>query len=195
MDHPSYVVDIGQCVRFSSGSTLELVDSLHWRNHPPFVYNVGPHVSQDAGCYEPSEVMSTLSKLESNNSRVGSLFILTGGILAVVFSAAHVFFTLLVGRALRTWMAGPMVWERRGANIFSMIHMGRLMFGFMVIGAVASIILGVVAIYAYTRVKTGKVQNGGLIAIIVGIIIMASTHWLVGILTLVGVILCYTSTR
>jgi len=159
------------------------------------VYNVGPHVSQDAGCYEPSEVMSTLSKLESNNSRVGSLFILTGGILAVVFSAAHVFFTLLVGRALRTWMAGPMVWERRGANIFSMIHMGRLMFGFMVIGAIASIILGVVAIYAYTRVKTGKVQNGGLIAIIVGIIIMASTHWLVGILTLVGVILCYTSVR
>jgi uncharacterized membrane protein len=76
-----------------------------------------------------------------------------------------------------------------------MIHMGRMMFGLMVIGAIASIILGVVAIYAYTRVKTGKVQNGGLIAIIVGIIMMASTHWLVGILTLVGGILCYTSTR
>jgi len=139
--------------------------------------------------------MSTLSKLESNNSRIGSLFILTGRILAVVFSAARVLFMLLVGRTLRTWMARPMVWERLGENGFSMIHMGRMMFGLMVIGAIASIILGVVAIYAYTRVKTGKVQNGGLIAIIVGIIMMASIHWLVGILTLVGGILCYTSTR
>jgi hypothetical protein len=65
-------------------------------------------------------------------------------------------------------------------------------YGFMVIGAIVTIVLGIITIYAYTLIKNEKVQNGGLIAIIVAIIMLVSTHWLAGILTLVGGILCYT---
>jgi hypothetical protein len=85
-----------------------------------------------------------------------------------------------------------MVWEKLGGSALVMGHMARLIFGFVMLGAVVSVVLGIIAIYGYTRVKSGKIQNGGLIAIIAGIVMLASTHWVMGIITLVGGILCYT---
>lgn len=136
-----------------------------------------------------------MSKAESNYSHLGSIFILIGGILAIIFSAVHVVFMLILGRALRAWIARPMVSERLGQMAFPVARMTRSIFDFMVVGAIVTIILGIIAIYAYTRVKSGRAQNGGLIAIIVGVTMLASTHWLMGILTLVGGILCYTSRK
>jgi hypothetical protein len=134
-----------------------------------------------------------MSKNGLNYLHVGSILILIGGILAIVSSAARVAFILFVGRALRAWIARPMVWQRVGQNAPITAPAARLPFGFMAVGALVTIVLGIIAVYAYTRVKSGRVQNGGLIAIIVGIIMLLSTHWIMGILTLVGGILCYTS--
>jgi hypothetical protein len=136
--------------------------------------------------------MSELSETESSYLHVGSILILVGGILAIVASTIRVVFTLFVGRALWGRIAGPMVLQRLGQSAPTVAGMARWVYGFMVIGAIATVVLGIIAIYAYTRVKNGKVQNGGLIAIVVGIIMLVSTHWLAGILTLVGGILCYT---
>jgi len=133
-----------------------------------------------------------MSKTGLDYPHVGSILILVGGILAIVSSAARVVF-ISVGRALRSWIAGPMVWQRVGQNAPISAPAARMPLGFMAVGALVTIVLGIIAVYAYTRVKSGRVQNGGLIAIIVGIIMLLSTHWIMGILTLVGGILCYTS--
>ena len=75
-----------------------------------------------------------------------------------------------------------------------MPHMARLILGFMIIGSIVSIVLGIVAIYAYTRVKGGKARSGAMIAIVVGIIMLVTTHWLTGVITLAGGVICYVST-
>ncbi len=111
--------------------------------------------------------------------------------MAIVVSAMRAVF-MFVGRALRPRIARPMVLQRPGQSAPAVVGMARWGYGFMFIGAIVTIVLGIIAIYAYTRVKNGKVQNGGLIAIVVGTIMVVSTHWLAGILTLVGGILCYT---
>ncbi len=69
-------------------------------------------------------------------------------------------------------------------------HMAR---GFLAVGAIISLVLGIVAIYAYTRVKHDKVNSGGLIAIVVGIIMMVTTNWITGVITLIGGVICYAS--
>ena len=68
-------------------------------------------------------------------------------------------------------------------------HMAR---GFFLIGAIVGLVLGIAAIYAYTRAKH-DLKNGGLIAIVVGIVMMATTNWFTGVITLVGGVICYTS--
>ena len=138
-------------------------------------------------------MIRAMSKTGLNYPHVGSILILVGGILAIVSSAARLVSTLFVGRALRAWSARPMVWQGMSQNAPTAAPAARLTFGFMVVGALVTIVLGIIAVYAYTRVKSGRVQNGGLIAIIVGVIMLLSSHWLMGILTLVGGILCYTS--
>jgi len=62
-----------------------------------------------------------------------------------------------------------------------------------ILSGVMMSVLGVVALYAYNRIRQGDLRTGGIIAIIVGVIMLATTHWLPGILTLVGGVLCYIS--
>jgi len=133
--------------------------------------------------------MSELSETELNYPNIGRILILVGGILAIVASAARVVF-MFVARALRPPIARPMVLPS-GQSAPAVVGVARWGYGLMVIGAIVTIVLGIIAIYAYTRVKNGKVQDGGLIAIVVGIIMVVATHWLAGILTLIGGILCY----
>jgi len=65
--------------------------------------------------------------------------------------------------------------------------------GLVIAGAVISIVLGILAIYSYNRVKSGDLKNGGLIATILGVLMIATASWLPGVITLLGGILCYTS--
>ncbi len=64
---------------------------------------------------------------------------------------------------------------------------------FMVVGAIISIVLGIMTIFAYTRVRSGDLKTGGAIAIILGIIMLVTMNWLTGIITLIGGILCERS--
>jgi len=63
----------------------------------------------------------------------------------------------------------------------------------MVIGAIISIVLGIVALYAFVRVKSGAARTGGAIAIVLGIIMLITMNWITGIITLIGGILCERS--
>jgi len=139
-------------------------------------------------------VIRAMSKIGLNHSHIGSILILVGGILAIASSAARLVF-MFVGRALRAWIARPTLWKRASESAPIAAPIARLPIVLMVVGALVTVVLGIIAIYAYTRVKSGRVQNGGLIAIIVGIIMLVSNHWLMGILTLVGGILCYASQK
>jgi len=63
----------------------------------------------------------------------------------------------------------------------------------MIAGAIISMVLGTLAIYAYNKVKRGDIKNGEMIAIILGVIMLTTANWLPRIITLIGGILCYTS--
>jgi hypothetical protein len=135
----------------------------------------------------------TVSKTDSDYSNLGGTLVLLGGILAIVFSVLRLAFTVFLGRIILDWIERPIMLGRWGWGRGIIPNIARWTLGFMTIGAIASIILGIIAIYAYTRVKGGKVRNGGLIAIVVGIIMLVSIHWIVGVITLVGGILCHVS--
>lgn len=64
---------------------------------------------------------------------------------------------------------------------------------FVAMGAILEIALGVVAVSAYTWVRLGRVREGGLVAIMVAVAMIASLHWIAGIITAVGGALCYNS--
>jgi len=119
-------------------------------------------------------------------SGIGGLLILIGGILAVISSVFRLALAFFLRRIILEWIV-------LGRIDLIVPYMARWILGFMIIGTIVIIILGIIAIYAYTRVKGGKVENGGLIAIIVGAIMLVSMHWIPGIITLIGGVLCYKS--
>ncbi len=124
-----------------------------------------------------------------DHSFLGGILVLIGGILAVIFSVSRMAFGFLMRRMMMGSIRTPMMW----GWFFLQPHVGRGIRGFMIIGVIVSLVLGIIAIYAYTRVKRGKVKNGGLIAIVVGIMMLLSTNWIAGVMTLVGGIICYVS--
>jgi hypothetical protein len=97
-------------------------------------------------------------------------------------------------RIMLEWIGNPLIPQRLGRFASLMPHMAKLIVGFMIIGSIVSVVLGVIAIYAYARVKSGKVRSGAIIAIIVGIVMLVTTHWLTGAITLAGGVICYLST-
>lgn len=135
-----------------------------------------------------------MSKVETNHLALGSILVLIGGVLTVIFSLLRMGITFVLRRIMLEWIGNPMIPQRLGRLASLMPHMARLILGFMIIGSTVSIVLGIVAIYAYTRVKGGKARSGAIIAIIVGIIMLVTTHWLTGVITLAGGVICYVST-
>jgi len=125
-------------------------------------------------------------------SILGSLLILIGGILAIISSLSRLIFTFFLRRVMLRGVETSAAMDRWGRGLMAS-HMARGILGFAFIGAIITIIVGIVAVYSYTKVKGGSVKNGGLIAIIVAIMMLVTTHWIAGILTLIGGILCYTS--
>jgi len=136
---------------------------------------------------------NTLSKVKTDHSALGGILVLIGGVLALVFSVSRLAITLFMQRFVLRWVGNPMMGERWDRGGWAIPHMARGILGFVAIGAVVGLVLGIVAIYAYTRVKRDKVKNGGLIAIVVGTIMLVSMNWIAGVMTLVGGIICYVS--
>ena len=135
-----------------------------------------------------------MSKVETNHLALGSILVLVGGVLAVVFSLLRLGIAFFLRRIMLGWIGNPLMSARFGRFASLMPHMARWMLGFMIIGSIVSVVLGIIAIYAYSRAKGGKVRSGAIIAIVVGIIMLVSIHWLVGVITLVGGVICYLST-
>jgi hypothetical protein len=62
---------------------------------------------------------------------------------------------------------------------------------FVLIGAIATIVLGGITIYAYTWIRRGRVKSGGMSAILTGVAMIAILHWVPGVFAVVGGVLCY----
>ena len=141
-----------------------------------------------------TSVLGSLTAERKDYSGVGGALILIGGILAVVLSIISLVSTLFLRRAIE--QIGRLdIWSRLGMEGLSIPLVTRWIVGLITIEAIVAIVLGIVAFYAYTRVKAGEFKSGGLVAIIAAVIMLATTHWIPGIVTLVGGILCYTSER
>lgn len=122
-------------------------------------------------------------------SGVGGVLILAGGILSIVFSLIPLFLIQLWMGGLSRWMGMHMMWDRW----MMPSAIGGWIVGFMIVGALTSLVLGVIAIYSYSKVRRGSLRTGGTIAIVVGIIMMVAMNWLPGIMVLIGGVLCHTS--
>ncbi|MCW3974662.1 MAG: zinc ribbon domain-containing protein [Candidatus Bathyarchaeota archaeon] len=138
-----------------------------------------------------TQIASTEKSEKNEYLGIGGTLILIGGILAIIFS----FFSIIGATYMSYWGGMMGGWSR-------MPHMmGRwgmpMIFGDWIlglaIGAIISIILGILAIYVYGKIRAGEVRSGGTIAIVIGIIMLVTMNWLPGFVTLIGGILCYTS--
>ncbi len=132
------------------------------------------------------EVAISPKHKKSNYSGVGGTLILVGGILSIIFSIFPLAFIFLWGGMMEKWVGMPGMWNKWSMppTIWGWI------IEFMIIGAIISIVLGIVALYAYSRVRSGAVKTGGAIAIVLGIIMLITMNWITGIMTLIGGILC-----
>lgn len=123
-------------------------------------------------------------------SAIGGTLILVGGILGVVSSVLPLAIVPLWSGMMRGWMEVLGMWGMREMPFWPILDW---VIWFTVARAAVSVVLGIIAIYAYTRIRAGQIKTGGTIAIIIGVIMLVTAGWLSGIITLVGGILCYTS--
>ena len=165
----------------------------------PFCMKCGEELPEGAEfCPKCGTRAAGVSKPEKKDySNIGGTLIMVGGVLNIVLPLLSVTFALLFwGTMIRRFVEIPEIWIRWGAEpLVSRLfpEAFRLAMGLAIAGAVVSIVLGILAIYSYKRVKGGDIKNGGLIAIILGVIMIATASWLPGVITLLGGILCYTS--
>lgn len=159
-----------------------------------FCAKCGEELSKGAEfCSKCGTQVGPLTKVEKTDySGTGGMLLLVGGILAIVFSIFPLAFMSMWGGMMGGWMGNMGRWGGMDGGWNMPIMFGWIR-GFMMIGAIISIVLGIVAIYAWQRVKRGEVKNGGTIAIIVGVLMLITMSWLPGIITLIGGILCYTT--
>ena len=143
-------------------------------------------------CQKCGTKVGIMATEKTDYSKTGGTLTLIGGILAIVFSLFPLAFMSMWGGMMGGWMGDMGRWGGMdgGWNMPMMLGWIR---GFAIIGAIVSIVLGILAILAWQRVKGGAVKSGGTIAIIVGVLMLITMSWLPGILTLIGGVLCYTS--
>lgn len=152
----------------------------------PFCAKCGEELPEGAEfCPKCGARVSALIKAERKDySGAGSALILIGGVLAIILSLFFLTVMPFWGAMMRMhgmWGGWPFPWAARFAITF------------MAVGALVSIILGAVAIYAYKKVRDGEPKGGGLMAIVTAVIMLVTMSWLPGILTLIGGVLCYAS--
>jgi len=154
-----------------------------------FCVKCGAEIPEGAAfCPKCGTPVGAAARVEKrDHSGIGGTLILVGGILALIFSIAPFIFMGMWGR-WTGWMGGMGPWM--GNMPF---NIARWMMGFIIAGAIISAVLGIVAIYAYQKVRAGKIKSGGTIAVVIGVLMLVTMNWVTGIITLVGGILCYTS--
>jgi hypothetical protein len=135
-----------------------------------------------------------VSKREQrDHSFIGGGLVLIGGILALIFPIFPLALTFLL-RGFVVELFETIVVLLGGSNV-ALPHLAEWILAFVAIGALVTIILGVVAIYAYGLIKNGKLRSGGLAAIAAGVGMVATLHWIPGIVTIIGGVLCHISSK
>lgn len=130
---------------------------------------------------------------KKDHSEVGGLLVFIGGILALIFPVFPLTLTLLLRRDVGEWFEAIGVWIIGGGSALAIPHLPAFIVFFVAVGAIATIVFGVVAVSAYTWVRRGRAREGGLVAIMAGVAMIASLHWIPGIITAIGGALCYNS--
>jgi predicted nucleic acid-binding Zn ribbon protein len=159
-----------------------------------FCIKCGKEIPEGAEfCPNCGTQIASAEKLEkSDYSGIGGTLILIGGILAIIFSFFSIIgatFMSYWGGMMGGWSGMPHMMGRWGMPM----AFGGWILGLWAMGAIISIILGILAIYAYRKIRVGEIRSGGTIAIVLGIIMLVTMNWLAGFITLIGGILCYTS--
>jgi hypothetical protein len=145
-----------------------------------------------AFCPKCGTQVAALPKPEKKNyPGVGGILVLAGGILSIISS--------ILSLAVMPFIRGVL------SNVFSRVTVNpavpflplaivNWIMGFILLRAVLGVVLGILVIYAYTRLRTGDLKTGGIIAIVAGVLLFVGGGGVIsGLITLVGGILCYTS--
>jgi len=111
---------------------------------------------------------------------------LAGGLLAIVSSLLRLAYMPLI-RGILSAVA------RTSGVPFFVLGMWDWIMGLVLVGAVISVVLGILTVYAFMRVRKGDVKIGGTIGIVAGVILLVTGGALSGIIAIIGGILCYTS--
>lgn len=140
-----------------------------------------------------SGTTTTTNTLEKKDySDIGSVLILLGGILSILFSLFSILgfaFMFIWSGMMHSWIERSTMWSQWGVPM----TFGGWLMGFILIGSVISMIIGIIAIMAFRKIRSGEIKYGGTIALIIGVIMLVTMNWLGALVTLVGGILCYTS--
>lgn len=130
---------------------------------------------------------------------IGSVLILVGGILAIVFSfwplTMMAFFFPGIPRFMGGMMGGMMggYWGQ-WSGWTGWPALGYFFTGMIVFAVAVGLVGGLLAIYSWSRIRKGEVKGSSLLAIVVGgILLLTMINFLSGLLILAGGILCYTS--
>jgi len=122
---------------------------------------------------------------------VGSILVLAGGILCIISSILSVVVIPLIRGILTTTLSRVTI---NSGFPFLPVAILNWVMGFILIRAVLGVVLGIVVIYAYIRLRAGDPKTGGTIAIVAGVLLFVSGGGFIsGLLALVGGIFCYTS--
>jgi len=137
----------------------------------PFYMNCGEKLPEGAeSCPKCGTQVAAGSKPEKKDySDIGGTLIMVGGVLKIVLPFLSLTFALLFwGTMIRRFVQIPEIWIRWGAELWIsgvISEAFRLAMGLVIAGAVISIVLGILTIYVYNKVKGGDIKNGGVIAI------------------------------
>jgi hypothetical protein len=128
-----------------------------------------------------------------DHSGIGGVLILAGGILALIFPVFPLTLVLLLRQDVGEWFENIGVWIMGSGGALAVPHLPAFIMVFVAVGAIATIVFGAIAVSAYAWVKRGRIREGGLVAIMAGVAMIASLHWIPGVITVTGGVLCYTS--
>jgi hypothetical protein len=138
--------------------------------------------------------MTALSEdKQKDHSEIGGIFIFVGGILALIFPVFPLTLTLLLRQDIGEWFESVGGWIMGGGSGLAIRHLPPVIMLFIGVGAIATVAFGALAVSAYTWVRRGNLRDGGLVAILAGVAMISTVHWIPGFITVIGGTLCYRS--
>ena len=161
-----------------------------------FYAKCGTEIPEGAGfCPKCGMQVGALTKAEKEDrSGIGGTLLLVGGILAIATSLLPLtiipLWSGIMSDMMRGWMQMFGMWRMQVVPFAPLLEW---VVWLTVARAAVGVVLGIITIYAYTRIRAGQIKTGGTIAAILGVIMLAISGWISGVVTLIGGILCYTS--